>query len=456
MYHKILNTIRKYEMAEPGDHIITALSGGADSVCLLHVLKTLSSELNITLEALHVHHGLRGSEADRYAKYCARLGEQLGVSVKIVNKDVRQFAEEEKLSLEEAGRIVRYKALGKAAEQAGKTYPKVKIAVAHHTGDRAETILHNLFRGSGIKGIGGIQPVNGKIIRPLLETDREEILLYLKENHIDWCQDSTNKENQYTRNKIRNQLIPYVEKEINPMAVKHIEQAGKILSMADSYLEKQGDLCFKAWGKTGDGFVEYPANQLSQEEEIIQYYIIRKMISILSGSSKDIGFSHIEAVRQLAKKQVGKKTDLPYGLEGVKEYAQLKIRKKADNGPEPVIEKDLGKFMEIQVFPWEKHKEIPKNQYTKWFDYDKMENALCLRFRRTGDYITLKDGGRKTLKKFMIESKIPRQDRERIPVLADGNHIVWIVGYRISEYYKITEHTKTVIQVIFNGGENNG
>ena len=135
---------------------------------------------------------------------------------------------------------------------------------------------------------------------------------------------------------------------------------------------------------------------------------------------------------------------MPYGLEGVKEYAQLKIRKKADDGSEPVIEKDLGKFMEIQVFPWEKHKEIPKNQYTKWFDYDKMENALCLRFRRTGDYITLKDGGRKTLKKFMIESKIPRQDRERIPVLADGNHIVWIVGYRISEYYKITEHTKTV------------
>ena len=222
MYHKILNTIRKYEMAEPGDHIITALSGGADSVCLLHVLKTLSSELNITLEALHVHHGLRGSEADRDAKYCAKLGEQLGVSVKIVNKDVRQFAEEEKLSLEEAGRIVRYKALGEAAEQAGKTYPKVKIAVAHHTGDRAETILHNLFRGSGIKGIGGIQPVNGKIIRPLLEIDREEILLYLKENHVDWCQDSTNKENQYTRNKIRNQLIPYVEKEINPMAVKPV------------------------------------------------------------------------------------------------------------------------------------------------------------------------------------------------------------------------------------------
>ncbi|MDO4277912.1 MAG: tRNA lysidine(34) synthetase TilS [Lachnoclostridium edouardi] len=456
MYHKILNTIRKYKMAEQGDHIIIALSGGADSVCLLHVLKTLSPVLGITLEALHVHHGLRGEEANRDAGYCSRLGEQLGVSVKIVNKDVKQFAKDQKLSLEEAGRILRYQALREAAEEAGKTCLGVKIAVAHHIGDRAETILHNLFRGSGIKGIGGIQPVNGKIIRPLLETDREEILFYLRKNHIDWCQDSTNEENHYTRNKIRNQLIPYVEKEINPMAVKHIEQTGKILSMADSYLEKQGELCFKAWGTVGDGFVGYPAKQLSQEEEILQFYIIRKMIGMLSGTAKDIGFSHIEAVRQLADKQVGKKTDLPYGLEGIKEYDQVKIKKKADNRQETVIEKDLEKFVEIQVFPWEKHKEIPKNQYTKWFDYDKIENALCLRFRRTGDYITLKDGGRKTLKKFMIESKIPRPDRDRIPVLADGNHIVWIVGYRISEYYKITEHTKKVIQVIFNGGENNG
>ena len=165
----------------------------------------------------------------------------------------------------------------------------------------------------------------------------------------------------------------------------------------------------------------------------------------------------MEAVDQLIHGQTGKRTDLPGKMQGWREYGKLWIGKKQEEKRDSCCQKeDWAENIRYEIFSYEKGMEIPKNQYTKWFDYDKMKNALCLRFREPGDYITLSGGGRKRVKAFMIDEKVPQDIRGKIPVLADGNHVVWIVGYRISEYYKITEDTKTILQVQFNGGKKDG
>ena len=192
--------IKKNQMIQEGDGIIAAVSGGADSVCLLHVLAKLREKYSLKLEAVHVHHGLRGEEADRDAEFTRALCGRLKVSCRILYAGVKEYAKKHSLSEEEAGRILRYKLLEQEAEsREQETGCPVKIAVAHHGDDSAETVLYNLFRGSGLQGMGGIRPVRGRIVRPLLCITREQILQYLDESGLEYCQDSTNQSWDYTR-----------------------------------------------------------------------------------------------------------------------------------------------------------------------------------------------------------------------------------------------------------------
>ncbi|WP_347559720.1 tRNA lysidine(34) synthetase TilS [Clostridium sp. AM58-1XD] len=421
--------------------------------------KTFFGRLNITIEAFHLHHGLRGKEADRDADFVRDICAEWDIPATIRREDVRGFAAEHGCSLEEAGRILRYGALDelkKAAE--AETGRPAAVAVAHHRGDSAETILHNLFRGSGLKGLRGIAPVRDGIIRPLIEVGRDEIEEFLTDMGIGWCEDSTNSDNDYTRNKIRNQILPLVRAEINKEADTHILQAGKLISMADDFLEKTAEELWKQCGEVHDRKgCAFPVSDAEKQEEIIRYYLIRHMIRLQGGSVKDFTLLHVEAVDQLIRGQTGKRTDLPGKMQGWREYGKLWIGRKQDEKRDSCCQKeDWAENVRYEIFSYEKGMEIPKNQYTKWFDYDKMKNALCLRFREPGDYITLSGGGRKRVKAFMIDEKVPQDIRGKIPVLADGNHVVWIVGYRISEYYKITEDTKTILQVQFNGGKKDG
>lgn len=453
MIKEAFDYITGHHMLHPGDRVVVGVSGGADSLCLLHVLSCLKESLSIELRAVHVHHGLRGTEADRDAAFTETVCEDLAIKCYVEWIHVDEEAKARGISVEEAGRLARYRILEAAAETWEGEYPgeRVKIAVAHHKADSVETILLNLFRGSGLKGLSGISPLRGRIIRPLLWAGKEEILDYLKEESLNYVTDSTNAENEYARNRIRNQILPLITSEINAGAAENILRAGSLIEKADAYFEKRAEEWLELWDDQKTGCL--PVQELIWEEEIVRGYIIRRELLRLSCPLKDITAGHIEDVLSLLQKQTGKQICLPDGILARREYDKLII----------VIGKECGEEkpnclpkMKTQVFSLDKQKKIPKNQYTKWFDYDKIENTLAIRFRQTGDYITLPGGKKKTVKSFMIDEKIPASQRGNIALLAEGNHIIWIIGYRISDYYKITEHTERILEIQIDGGTDIG
>lgn len=458
MYRTILDYIRRNRLFAPGDRVIVAFSGGADSVCLLVVLHELRKELGLELKAVHVHHGLRGKEADRDSDYARQLSEDLGVPFACVRVDAALYAREHGMSVEEAGRHLRYQIF----EKERLDFSGTKIAVAHHRDDQAETILYNLFRGTGLKGLGGMRPVRDKIVRPLLSVGREEILAYLAEKGISYCEDSTNAQTDYVRNRIRRRILPEIREEVNRRAGENILHAGEMAAQADAYLEKQAEGILKARGvlETDDaGSVTargIDTKALLAEDDIIKNYVIRRMIRSVNESMKNITMTHVESAAALIFGSDSRQVDLPCGLIAVRIYDELWIKRKKQEGPVDKERAVLLPELDFKIFPYKKGQEIPKNGYTKWFDYDKIKCALSVRYRETGDYMTLAGGGRKTVKAFMIDEKIPKEERGKIPLVADGSHVLWVIGYRISEYYKITDDTHTVIQMQLNGGTLSG
>ena len=500
------------------------MSGGADSVCLLFLLREMRERLNLELRVLHVHHGIR-PEADGDAAFVKALCEKLEIPFVQRNFDVPALAEKEGLSEEEAGRKARYEAFEEYAKEwlseADGTQPVashdgkaqsacVKIALAHHAGDRAETLLFHLFRGSGLKGLASIPPVRKTaaadvtVIRPLLCLERAEIEEYLDENGITYCQDATNFEDAYARNRIRHHVLPYAEKEICSGAVQHLNQAAELLAEAEEYLKGQTDAARAACVETRQDAVPAREDQPDGEAKpracfvsvpefgnfppILQKRLILELLLELSPGGKDVGATHVEMVRDLFSGESGRAANLPFGITARREYGKVilerfcngNLRDEAGNpgdkteefceGEEDqpggiIREIDLtmlseNEIMEVpwgqevftfQRLPYEKKEIIPEKTYTKWFDYDKIKNTLSIRTRRPGDFLMIRGGEgkpvRKTLKTYFITEKFPRKDRETLPLLAEGSHVLWITGHRISEAYKVDEGTKTILQV---------
>ncbi|MBQ6856946.1 MAG: tRNA lysidine(34) synthetase TilS [Lachnospiraceae bacterium] len=215
-----------------------------------------------------------------------------------------------------------------------------------------------------------------------------------------------------------------------------------LAAQADAYFATEAEKIL------GDNKTQIQTAVFDRQQEIMKNYLVRAMIAAAAGQEKDITARHVDAVCELTGPGGGTCADLPYGLQAVRRYETLEIRKKEEISPGNV---DVS--LEMQVFPWKKDLEIPKNQYTKWFDYDKIKGTLCVRSRESGDYFFYSGEKRKLLKRYFIDEKIPEEMRDGIPLLADGSHILWVIGYRISEHYKITENTRTILQVTLCKGE---
>lgn len=445
--------IRRYHMADRGDGVLAAVSGGADSVCLLLLLCELRETLGIRVAAFHLNHGLRGAEADWDEAYVRALCEKLGVALTVRREDVASYAVSRRLTEEEAGRRLRYQYLEETADGLGFR----RIATAHHRDDCAETVLMNLFRGSGLSGLSGIPPVRGRVIRPLLALSREEIEAYLTERGISWCEDSTNHENLHTRNRIRNELLPRVKESVNPRAAEHIVRTAEVAAQAEAYFEALAvklldmDQAGRDAAKPHEPEPEQetpdaPSASVSlacmdAQPEIVRYYLIRELLYQAGCGRKDITERHIRAILGLSGPGAGTRVDLPGDFIAVRGYDALSVRRRQ-------TEADPGELCwESRVFPREKDGEIPRNRYTKWFDYDKIKGTLILRTRREGDYFTLAGGGKKMLRRYFIDEKIPESSRDKIPLFADGSHILWIVGGRISEAYKVDAATGTILEI---------
>ena len=436
---RVFSYIEKYNMIEAGSQVIVGISGGGDSVCLLFLLSRYQKKKFFHLQGVHVNHGIRGQEALRDQEYARELCERLGVPFTVYD-----IAGREKRSLEETGRMVRRRAFAeKAASLGGKTV----VALAHHENDNAETVLHNLIRGTKVAGLGGIRPVQRteegiSYVRPLLKVTREEIETYLKQQQIPWMTDSSNEEMAYTRNRIRHKILPEMEK-INPRAVRHITQAADTFLAIEEYLRGQADRLYREYvEKKENGY--WIQKELFLEKELMQSYVIRMVLEQVEGKKQDLTAAHVESILSLGRGRTGASVSLPGGVLASQVYGNLLIRVPAA-GKLPLKE------LEFEVFPWE-NQQIPEKTYTKWFDYDKIKSSLEIRHRKPGDFLTVTEaGGKKKLKDYMIDCKIPREERENLTLLADAGHILWIVGYRISQYYKVTSQTKTVLKVHVKG-----
>jgi tRNA(Ile)-lysidine synthase len=464
---KVRNFINKYNMVVDHDKIIVGVSGGADSVCLLFVLKNLIKEKNFSFEVVHVNHGLRGEAANRDEKFVVDCCDKLGVLCHIYRPSIKEYAIAEKLSIEEAGRVLRRQIF----EEAMKETKSNKVALAHHQRDNAETLLMNLVRGSGIRGVSGIKPVNEHYLRPLLCLTRDEIEGFLKEKGITFCTDETNENNDFTRNRIRNIILPNLEI-VNPKAVIHMNETMNHLREIEEFVdEKVEEVYAKVVQVTESSGYSIKEECFNNEPVMIQKAVLKRAIENLSGKKKNISRIHIEQTLELFNKQVGKRVSLPYGLIGVREDARVLIVQSNSDGnygsnsplkekrevavETPGITEVVRHNIRIEsrwIIGEEKDFYQPKpSDYTKAIDYDIIKDGLFLRTRESGDWITVdKKGSSQKLKSYFINEKIPRHMRDSIPILVDGKEVVWVVGYRMNMKYQINSDTKRILEIKVN------
>ena len=461
MIEKVRQYVEQYGMLSPGDTVVAGISGGADSLCLLFLLHEFAKELPLTIAVVHVNHKIR-AEAGEDAAYVEQICKELGIPFFLREFDVEKMAAEQGISTEETGRNARYQAFYEVLDtfRAGS---RGKIAVAHTANDRAETMLFHLFRGTGLTGLIGIKPVHGQIIRPLLCLERAEIEKYLEEKGMDFCIDRTNYEDTYTRNKIRHHVLAYAQENICDKSVSHMNRTAQMLAETEEFLKEQTLQVYLKIVKKQEAGTYIEVREFKELHSLLQKRILLLCMEELKAGRRDIGAVHIEAVRELFYKEGNKEQSLPGEILARREFDRVFIGKqeKSENKTEirPVsvpceIEiEGIGVF-EFTCLEYDKSKIIPEKTYTKWFDYDKIIKSLVIRTRQTGDYLTINEAlSRKTLKKYMIQEKIPEKERDKTYVLADGNHILWVIGYRISQYYKVEPKTKKILQVRLRGGQ---
>ena len=305
--------------------------------------------------------------------------------------------------------------------------------------------------------MGGIAPVDGVYVRPLLCLKRKEIESYLAERGISYCTDETNLEDDYTRNRIRSHVIPYLEEQINQQTVEHMadtmEQMRKLGEFVEQETRRHARQCIR-YVHGNQAILN--AEAYGKAPEALQAYMIHEMLCQIAGRRKDIESAHVRAVMELIEKQVGRRVDLPYHMQARRCYEGIVLSKTTDvdtiediSAEEPATFRIFERQSDIVIFP--------KKTYTKWFDYDIIKNTVKIRHRAPGDYLTIdKNGGTQKLKQYFVNEKIPREERDQVWLVADGSEIMWIVGYRQNQKYQVTEHTRRIMEIHFHGGKKDG
>ncbi|MCM1246268.1 MAG: tRNA lysidine(34) synthetase TilS [Roseburia sp.] len=455
---KVLKYNKRNKLFQKGDRIIVGVSGGKDSVCLLDVLDKCREEFELSLLVVHINHGLRGEEADLDEKFVEELAKSRGLAFYSERANVKEIAKEQKMTEEEAGRYARYQIMQHVCMEKGYQ----KIAVAHHQDDVAETVLFQMFRGSGPRGLSGIHAKREYIIRPILFAEAGEIEEYIKKNNLSYREDHTNLSEEYSRNKIRLRVFPYVEKEINNRAKSHVARAAEKISLQYAYIEKQAKKEYMRVVHVDRGEYYYDCAEFDKLDIVIKVEIIRLVLKNFRESVKDITEKHYTKLLSMSKMRAGKRVNLPGNVRAERRYGCVWYRhvpeeeqdiflKKCELPFEGIVEiRHERLHIDMDVIAREKlPKEIVQKDYTKWFDYDKIKSGIYMRNPLEGDYFVMdQEGKRKKLSRYYIDEKIPFSERPKEIVLADGSHVIWAVPGRISNAYKVTKETKRVLVVV--------
>lgn len=435
-------------MLSPNDNILIALSGGPDSVCLTIILDKLRDNFNLSLSAIYINHGLRPDEIDKEESSCRRLCDTLGINFYTDSIDVKGYAEMKRMNLQASARELRYQVLHDYARRIDAN----RIALGHNADDQVETILMRLIRGTGRKGLLGIPPVRGRIIRPLIEIERREIedFLLSQSPRVEFMIDSSNLKTDYLRNWIRIKIIPELKSQ-NPNLIETVSRSSIILSEEDAYLDMlTSKAMLRLVSKRDDESVELFLLPLESLDRPIMRRVIIKAISEII-PFKGVDFVHIEDIIKLIRDgKSGDLVTLPDGLRVIKKYSTLlisikgraEVQSRPLNVPEELYLNEINAIIRTNL-----SLELDKNGDGKRkaiFDLDTLKLPLQVRKRREGDYFCPigMGGKKKKLQDFFVDEKIPRDERDSIPIIVSDNDIIWVAGYRMDERFKPTEKTK--------------
>lgn len=464
---RVLNTIRTYRLAAEGESVLAGVSGGPDSVCLLHVLHSLKETLHIKLYAIHINHMLRGEEAKADENYTSDLCKKLGVPFSIVNADVALIAKQQGKSLEEAGREARYREFDRFSKQVGAT----KIAVAHNRNDQAETIMMHIIRGTGTAGLVGMEHIRGNIIRPLLDIQRSEIERYCTEAGLNPRTDSTNLKADFTRNKVRLGLFPYMSEQFGVNIIDSLIRLSENAAEDNSYLDACARAAYeRAVVNRETGSMELSLTKLKEMDPAVRNRVMKLAVVHTAGSSNGVGSVHYRMLSDLITGgSTGSAAELPNGIRAALSYNILRVfteRLKAEK-KEPSLSfsqplalpgitevPELGAKVSAEVISADNIdncETLGYNPLVQYFDYDRINGVINIRNRQSGDiFKPLKSNGTKKIKEYFIDIKVPRDERDRIPLICKGNEAVWVVGYKISDKFKVTENTKSILKLEYS------
>lgn len=455
---QFLKTIKKYNMVKEGDKVIVGVSGGPDSVCLLHLFNKFCGQMGILLYVAHLDHMFRGKESEEDARFVETLCHNWNIPFFSDKVDVPKITKNYSLSPEDAARRARYDFFQRVKEQ----IKAQKIATGHNQNDHEETILMNILRGSGLDGLMGIDAVRGTYIRPLIEIPRNEIEKYLKQEDIPFRIDATNLTTDYFRNSLRLELIPLIREKYCPHLGQSLRRLAEIARRDLSFLKQETK-------KTGADVIRYEPEKVlidikkfSEQHEAIKYRLVRSAVEKLAGNVKDFEIRHGKLLVDFIEKALpGSVIDLPKNLQGIKEYDDFILSKASFDEipdysymlcvPGQITIKEIGVSIKAYIRPKDEIK-ITTDTNIAYLDYDKINSNLVIRNRRPGDRFKPLGGiGFKKLKDYLIDEKIPRRKRNQVPIVEFGGKIVWVGGMRIDDRFKVAEETKRVLVLTIEG-----
>jgi tRNA(Ile)-lysidine synthase len=459
-----------------GDTVVVGVSGGPDSLCLLHVLKELQPESGIGLHVAHLEHGIRGAESRADAAYVEELARAWGLPVTVEHGNVPAYAREHTLAIEEAARRVRYLFLGRVAREVGTGC----VAVGHNADDQVETILMHLMRGSGLGGLRGMLPVQTlgaegwwsgptlRLVRPLLDVPREQIEAHCDQHRLEPRFDRSNLDLTYHRNRIRHELIPRLES-FNPRFREVLCRSARSITDDYDYLHSEGQVAWENLASQSEGAVTFPLEPWLELHPSLQRHLLREAIRRLRKSLRDITWTHVEQARTgLEEKDAGTRITLPQGLFLFKGYDTVVIGEEIPAPDLPLVPEDplhleVPGTTQIPGGDWRVQADVLARQrmpeealrnadpWQAYLDLERTGDRLALRARRTGDRFQPlgMDGKSKSLNAFLIDAKVAQDVRDRLPLVVSTNYIVWVAGQRIDERAKITDHTREVLHLRF-------
>lgn len=452
---KIESTLKKYKMINSNDKVLMGVSGGADSLALLYALKELRVKYNFEIEVVCIDHMFRGEESKKEALYVQELATSLGIKSYLYERNVPEMIKKTGLSPEDAGHKMRHEIFQQLKEKNNYT----KLALGHHAEDRAETVLMHLVQGTGLQGLASMPPIFNWLIRPLAEVTKEEIINFCNDKGIRYHEDPTNQEKLYLRNKIRLDLIPYLQKELNPNIIEALLRLENIVEADNDFLEEYSLKTRKeVLSASLEDNIIIDLKKFRALHLALQRRIVRDIYQDLRPQTQGLSYQHVENIIELALNEAGaKKINLPDGIIIKKTYTSLIFTEKEVKPAKRLVKKDQKAEITMNlpgetIIPGENliiearysEEMIKLRDYNQVVvDADKIYADLTIRKRKAGDRIQLLGmEGMKKLKNFFIDRKIEKDKRDHINLVCQGDDIIWIPGLALSQKVRVTDKTK--------------